>query len=623
MLDTESQYEAWGPQQEPLRSWKSKTLAVMGCACVAASAVAWSNGAAYGRSSAGVSNLFEAETQFEVVNLTVGTVHGTDKPMYISGRNSERWGRYFRGIRYAKSGRFEEPTLPDPVQVIDAQNYKPACPRGGAIWGETGTDMSEDCQYLNVYTPDQVAGERMLNCPVAVWFHGGSYTMGAGSDTHKESVNSLVKDHRLIVVTINYRLGVFGFLGSERLRTQDGSTGNFGTLDQQMALRWVKRNIKYFGGDDSKITIFGWSAGAAAASVHMATPHSGPHSSKGLYSRAVMMSGGFTSWAAISMASSESLYESMLTLMGCHDHADCQAVGPPCECMLKKDGQELLDKQPGWGWGPTIDGAVLEYHPLEAFKRGKTHQGVPIIIGSAIEDALQDIGKDATKEDFVHFVGQERTEFHDVVDNITELYMSSETIEDMMGGSEVPGNSDANKWYHAEGGSPAYWSARRVIADWGMTCLSRRVARGYREKAGAEAYWYVFAEGSLPLYKLPDRRLSGTCWPCPGATHGSDLPFLFETPETNVVDSLADLADAYHTFFANFVDHGDPNSWHNFQMTNHGRQAWPSASDVDLSGSASGGMAFSAANVSNHNNLRSKFCDFWDKFDESGGAQPR
>jgi para-nitrobenzyl esterase len=129
--------------------------------------------------------------------------------------------------------------------------------------------MDEDCLYLNVWTPARSASERL---PFMVWIHGGSKNVGAGSQPDYDGANLANKG--VVVVTINYRLDVFGFLAHPELTAESGtnSSGNYGLMDQIAALQWVQRNIATFGGDPSLVTVFGESAGAFDISLLMVSP---------------------------------------------------------------------------------------------------------------------------------------------------------------------------------------------------------------------------------------------------------------------------------------------------------------------------------------------------------------
>jgi len=513
-----------------------------------------------------------------------------------------RFGREFLGIPYGRAKRFDlaEPVPPWHPATLDATAYGPSCMRPGTSSGE----MSEDCLFLNIHTPlpSTLRSEASLKCPVIVWLHGGSYMYGAGSDTTVEDVQRLVTEDRIIVVTVNYRLGVFGFLGSERLRREKPSraaiqrgiihaqTGNMGTMDQHLALVWVNQHIQHFGGDAGKITVLGWSAGAASASVHLSMPLS-----HGLFHRAIMLSGAFTDWAAQTMADAETDYDLLLQKTGCHKEQDCLAQGAPCACLEALPAEELntLQQQVPITWAPTIDGVVVPLHPMDALQQGKVATGVPIIIGSALADTTTTINDDATDNQFVEFVSTL------LPDAAAKTALQLYTKHD-------PSNE---AWL---GRSAGYWAARRLGADKSMTCVARRAARKWKAATGAQAYWYLWETSGpkfnfMPPANIPknDKLKVVGCWPCPGPGHGTDLPFLFDTGNVHVEDARADLADIVQMFYRNFVMNGDPNYWNGFGLMKDGTQAWPPVQQ--------GGMQFRALATRNVEDLRGEWCDFWDQ----------
>ncbi|KIS29266.1 carboxylesterase [Arthrobacter sp. SPG23] len=189
------------------------------------------------------------------------------------------------GIPYATAGRFQPPaSAPDWTEVRSATSLSPACPQGpvpflddilGTRYGEL--PGSEDCQRLSITLPADLAdGERV---PVMVWLHGGSYTSGSG-DLAIFDPKALVAENRVIVVSVTYRLGLFGYLA-----TGTGRPANLGLLDQLEAFRWVQRNISAFGGDPERVTAFGQSAGGDAVAHLMATPEA-----PSLFQRAIIQS---------------------------------------------------------------------------------------------------------------------------------------------------------------------------------------------------------------------------------------------------------------------------------------------------------------------------------------------
>jgi para-nitrobenzyl esterase len=196
-------------------------------------------------------------------------------------------GRVVRatGIRYAVAERFQPPVAaPDWQESFPATSWPPVCPQPptpvlDSIIGKQleGRLADEHCQYLSVTLPADLAPGEAL--PVLVWVHGGAYTSGAG-DMPITDPAALVAEQRVVVVSVTYRLGLFGYLGNRR-----GRAANLGLLDQLEALRWVQRNIAAFGGDPDRVTAFGESAGGDAVAHLMATPEA-----SSLFRRAILQS---------------------------------------------------------------------------------------------------------------------------------------------------------------------------------------------------------------------------------------------------------------------------------------------------------------------------------------------
>ncbi len=155
------------------------------------------------------------------------------------------------------------------------------------FYSDGDPERSEDCLFLNVWTPAKAAGNTNAKLPVAMWIHGGAYDHGWGYE--KEMDGEAWAQHDVILVTINYRVGIFGFMAHPLLSAEDanGVSGNYGTYDQIAALKWIKNNIAQFGGDPDNITIFGQSAGAGSIKNLVTSPLS-----KGLVAKAIIQSGG-------------------------------------------------------------------------------------------------------------------------------------------------------------------------------------------------------------------------------------------------------------------------------------------------------------------------------------------
>lgn len=233
--------------------------------------------------------------------------------------------------------------------------------------------QSEDCLYLNIWTPANAAGEDL---PVHFWIHGGGFQGGLGDEPLYQGV-SLVEQGE-ILVTINYRLGALGFLAHPALTQEDenGVCGNYGLLDQIAALRWVKKNIRAFGGDPNRITINGQSAGAMSVAALLSSPLT-----SGLYSAAILQSGG----PRPSTRTKEEAQAYGLTVqekLGCASIDEMRAL--PASAILEatkpEDGDPLTLR-------PVVDGYVLREDPYDAFLAGRIGQ-VPVLIGSNADEGL-------------------------------------------------------------------------------------------------------------------------------------------------------------------------------------------------------------------------------------------
>jgi para-nitrobenzyl esterase len=221
---------------------------------------------------------------------------------------------------------------------------------------------SEDCLYLNVYTPRvRSSGEGGL--PVLVWIHGGRFTLGAGRDYDGTKLAA----EGLVVVTINHRLGAFGFLAHPALATEPGGpSGNYGLMDQQATLRWVQGNIGRFGGDPHNVTIAGQSSGGTSVLAHMIS-----RGSRGLFHRAIVQSGSFA-LTQQSLAAAQADGEAFAAKAGCPDQT--------ADCLRRLPVADLVSNFPGAAIPGVVDGAVLEESVGTALAAGRFAR-VPILNG--------------------------------------------------------------------------------------------------------------------------------------------------------------------------------------------------------------------------------------------------
>ena len=288
----------------------------------------------------------------------------------------------FRGIPYASPPvgelRLRAPRPATPwTGVRNATAFGPAAPQNppvGSLTGEVPLPHDEDCLTLNVWTPATDGARR----PVLVWIHGGGFTSGSGSEPLYSGA-ALARRGDVVVVTINYRLGVLGFLAHPGLADEEfaGAQGNWGLLDQAAALGWVRDNIGAFGGDPANVTVFGESAGSMSVCDLMALP-----SAAGLFHRAIAQSGPPS---ATTMDRAEEHAAKLMAELGCADPAQLRAV--PVEALLSAQ-QGVLSPRAGGGLAlvPVTDGASLPTDPARAFASG-TAARIPLLIGTNRDEA--------------------------------------------------------------------------------------------------------------------------------------------------------------------------------------------------------------------------------------------
>jgi para-nitrobenzyl esterase len=302
-----------------------------------------------------------------VVHAPVGAVEG----------QAEGPVNAFKGIPYAQppvgAARW---TPPKPVadwhDVRKATAFGPACVQPpsppGNLYGDTPPRMSEDCLSLNVWAP-----KAARKAPVFVWIHGGALTTGSSSESVYDGAK-IARQGGVVVVSINYRLGVLGWLAHPALSAESaqGLSGNYGLLDQIEALRWVKRNIADFGGDPGNVTIAGESAGGLSVMYLMASPPA-----RGLFSRAIAESAYMVSMAELKSARYGSpSAETVGAALG------AKLKTPDLAALRAMDSQAITNAAAAAGFGPfgVVDGKILPRQLVEAFDRGE-QAPVPLLAG--------------------------------------------------------------------------------------------------------------------------------------------------------------------------------------------------------------------------------------------------
>ncbi|NEU70728.1 carboxylesterase/lipase family protein [Spirosoma agri] len=303
----------------------------------------------------------------------------------------------FKGIPYAKAERFMAPTKPDSwTGVRSSMTYGPVCPMDVTTstydeiefpfhhnWGYT----NENCLSLNVWTPEiNNAKKRPTDGrPVMVWLHGGGFTAGSSVELPSYDGENLTKKGDVVVVTVNHRLNVLGYLDLSAYGEKYKNAANAGLMDLVSALQWVQQNIAQFGGDPNNVTIFGQSGGGGKVTSLMNAP-----SAKGLFHKAIVQSGSYiTSFTEPDLARQVSA--ALLTELNLQPNQIDSLQKVPYERLnaaskkalrtvadkLKADGKSAA----GLGWGPVHDGHFLPYQPNEpaAIALSKT---IPLLVGS-------------------------------------------------------------------------------------------------------------------------------------------------------------------------------------------------------------------------------------------------
>jgi para-nitrobenzyl esterase len=448
--------------------------------------------------------------QYPIVTTDKGDVQGEARSMVTS----------FKGIPYAAPPvgdlRWRAPAESEAwTDVLDATEFGGSCTQGtGWDPGYEEPILNEDCLYLNVYRPSSDA----TDLPVFVWNHGGGNVAGAGRDTNPDK---FVTRSDVVYVTINYRVGAMGWLDTAELEADnpDGSTGNFGLLDQQAALRWVEANIGAFGGDANNVTLAGQSAGASNTCAQLASP-----GAEGLFDRAILQSGG------CSARTPEVAHESgaqFATVLGCIEGAT------QVDCLRGKSPAEVLAAQTEVRQsGPVAGNAVLPVDPLELLKDG-TLTDLPVIVGATSDESQQSVfgaydylGNPLTAETLSELI---TTTYPDLAVDVAAAYPVADYVSPTVAWGDIQ-------------------SDQRACRD---QTLRDRLA------ANTDTYAYEFAEQDGPPFTSIWRL--GVDYPF-GATHVNDLGYLWDYLGTSLpfsTDQLS-LSNQMISYWSSFSTNGVP-----------------------------------------------------------------
>ncbi|HLK22020.1 MAG TPA: carboxylesterase family protein [Bryobacteraceae bacterium] len=378
--------------------------------------------------------------------------------------------------------------------------------------------MSEDCLHLNVWTPAKSPNEKLA---VMVWIYVGGFQAGATSEARQNG--EVLAGKGVVVVSMDYRLGIFGFYSHPELSKESGhhSSGNYGLMDQLEALRWVHKNIAAFGGDPNKVTIFGESAGSFSVSAQMATPLS-----KGLIARAIGESGAFfgATLAAMAVSKTEQDGAKFATEQKAANLAEMRAI--PAEKLL------AATKSNGFRFGPNVDGYFLPESATAIYSAGKQAH-VPLIAGwNAQEMSFPAVMGKTTAE---KFRGQIHDKFPADEAQLLKLYAAGTDAEGLESAIDLASDQFI------------------VYGTWKWVELQRKTS-------GKPVYEYIFGRIRPPS---PDNKINGMDPKLFGAVHASEIEYVF-----GALDSLKGydwqpedrkLSDLIQSYWSNFAKTGDPN----------------------------------------------------------------
>lgn len=510
--------------------------------------------------SCGTLNNLPPSTSPNAMQATGLPVQATVRQGILEGR-SEDGLRLFYGIPYAAPPvgplRWKAPQAAASWDgVRDASVTGSMCPQKDEE--RKGYSVNEDCLYLNVVAPENVS-----NAPVMVWVHGGSFSYGSGN-YHDARV--LAREQGVVVVTLNYRLGALGFMAAQSL--QEGTqVGNYGLLDQQAALRWVRQNIGTFGGNPQNVTAFGLSAGAMSLCQHLTAP-----SSAGLFDKVIMQSGPCT--ASTSVAP---LNEALKTgakfasALGCSETDAACLRSVPVEKILSTavPGASSTDLP----FKPLYGDALLPQPPLDVLKSG-AQQRLPTLLGTTRDEG----------RGFVNYL------------TVDGMVVTNTLLFGYVLSTKGLATDATLRRYPASDYATTGLRLGAILTDQMFACPTFKQAQFL--SAAAPTYLYEFRDRKAPTNQKPTVAV-----PDYGAQHMAEAISVFGTPyyfsdPAQFSAAQQQLAQQVRQYWGNFARTGQPNQT--------GLPAWPALN-------SSGNVQYLDVSAVEQNNgfWAEHRCDLW------------
>ena len=445
------------------------------------------------------------------VRIDTGRVSGA-----ITGRNNDI--SVYKGIPFAAPPvanlRWKDPQpAKDWAGVLEATKYS-AIP----MQRQSNDPQSEDCLYLNVWTPAKSASERI---PVMVWIYGGGFTYGSASTRIYEATR--LAENGVVVVSFNYRLNVLAGFAHPLLSKESGhGSGNYGMLDQIAALKWVQRNIKSFGGDPANVTIFGESAGGIAVSSLVTSPLT-----NGLFNKAIVESGSAA--RIIPLRNAEANGAALVKKMNMDSDANLLAS------LRAKPWNEIPDAA-NYRGGPVVYGYAFTDDPMNFWAKG-TQRNIPMIIGHNHDEATFFTAQQGEMPKTVEaFQASVKQRFGDSASRVLSLYPATNEDE-------------------------VYWAEVGIRTDSRFGIGARRQLRG-EFSVPSKAWEYHFSY--LPAAAQGSKR---------GVSHASELAYVFGTIPATSDAHTRETSEAIVKYWTHFAKTGDPNqpglpAWPAFQKGN-------------------------------------------------------